>query len=86
MEREPGRCVLCNCTEHLPCRGGTVFASAFEANFTHRLVADAQTLAPGMTCSWIEGLPFDVCSAHSDEEIAAALALEEQELPRMVAL
>ena len=86
MQHEPGRCAICACTDERPCLGGAVFASRFEADHAHRLVPDEDLLQRGATCTWVEGLPLDVCSAHSEEEVATALAYAGEELPRMVSL
>lgn len=86
MQHELGRCALCGCTEDRPCLGGAVFTSRFQADHVQRLVPEEEILERGATCAWVTE-DEDLCSAHSEEAIATALAFgAEDELPRMVSL
>ncbi len=80
-----GICRLCGCTFDRPCLGGSVFTSRAQADQVQRLVPDEEVLEHGATCAWVdEGKT--ICTAHSEDEIAMALAYAGEELPRMVSL
>ena len=58
------RCVLCHCTDSLPCFGGVLFPGTRDV---HRLVG-ADVLEPGTTCSWLD-VEVEICSAHTNDEL-----------------
>ena len=80
-----GTCRLCGCQDDRPCLGGLVFTSRFQADQVQRLVPEEEILEHGATCCWVTD-DEDLCSAHSEDEIAMALAFAGEELPRMVSL
>ena len=80
-----GTCKLCGCQDDRPCLGGLVFTSRFEADHAQRLVPEEEILKRGATCAWVDE-EETICSGHSEEEIATALAYAGEELPRMVSL